>query len=153
MRRSLFILMTGFLLAVAAYAGLYFVVTARYHSMETSPEPELAWLKREYHLSDKDFDRICQMHDAYMSGCAERCRLIDEKNSELRKFLAETNAVTPQVEQTLAEAASLRAECQKKMLNHFFEVSRMMPPEQGRRYLAWVQDKTILADSHQQMHH
>jgi hypothetical protein len=153
MRRSLFILVTGFLLAVAAYAGLYFVVTAKYHSMETSPEPELTWLKREYHLSDKEFEQICQMHDSYMSGCAERCRQIDEKNEQLRKLLAATNAVTPQVETTLAESALLRAECQKKMLNHFFEVSRMMPPEQGRRYLAWVQDKTILADSHQQMHH
>jgi hypothetical protein len=153
MRRSLFILITGFFLAVAAYAGLYFIVTAKYHSMEKSPEPEIAWLKREFHLSDSEFERICQMHDSYMSGCAERCRQIDEKNEELRKLLAETNAVTPKVEKALADAALLRAQCQKQMLNHFFEVSRTMPPDQGRRYLAWVQNQTILGDSHQQMHH
>jgi hypothetical protein len=30
------------------------------------------------------------------------------------------------------------------MLKHFQEVSRAMPPEQGRRYLAWVQEQTVL---------
>jgi hypothetical protein len=30
------------------------------------------------------------------------------------------------------------------MLKHFFEVSRTMPAEQGRRYLAWVQAQTCL---------
>jgi hypothetical protein len=39
------------------------------------------------------------------------------------------------------------------MLQHFYEVSRTMPPEQGRRYLAWVQERTILADSHEEMQH
>jgi hypothetical protein len=30
------------------------------------------------------------------------------------------------------------------MLRHFYEVSRTMPPEQGRRYLAWVQERTFM---------
>jgi hypothetical protein len=30
------------------------------------------------------------------------------------------------------------------MLKHFFEVSRTMPPEQGKRYLAWVRENTCL---------
>ncbi len=30
------------------------------------------------------------------------------------------------------------------MMQHFYEVSRAMPPEQGKRYLAWVQSETLL---------
>ena len=37
------------------------------------------------------------------------------------------------------------------MLKHFFEVSRTMPPEQGRRYLTWVQEQTCLRE--QTMNH
>ena len=40
----------------------------------------------------------------------------------------------------------LRADCQTMMLHHFIQVSQTMPPEQGRRYLAWVKDKAFLSD-------
>ena len=72
---------------------------------------------------------------------------------ELKRLLANTNAVTPEIQKTLAEAAQLRADCQKEMLQHFYDVSRTMPPEQGKRYLAWVQRSTVLSDSHKDMHH
>jgi hypothetical protein len=66
-------------------------------------------------------------------------------------LLAETNTVTPEIERTLAQAAAFRAECQAKMLQHFYEVSRTMPAEQGRRYLQWVQQQTVLTDAHSGM--
>ena len=113
----------------------------------------MAWLKEEFHLSDAEFARVCQMHDGYLAGCAERCRSIDEKNAHLRHLLAATNTITPDIERTLGEAAQLRAECQKQMLQHFYDVSRTMPPEQGKRYLAWVQERTVLPNAHSQMHH
>ena len=30
------------------------------------------------------------------------------------------------------------------MLTHFLQVSRAMPPKQGQRYLAWVEQQTLL---------
>jgi hypothetical protein len=30
------------------------------------------------------------------------------------------------------------------MMQHFYEVSRAMPPDQGKRYLTWVQQETLL---------
>lgn len=143
--------MLGLGLAVAAYFGFYYAGTARSRQLEANREPELAWLRQEFHLSDAEFARVSQMHAAYLQGCAERCRLIDEKNEHLKALLAATNAVTPEIARTLQEAAELRADCQSKMLQHFYEVSRTMPPEQGRRYLAWVQEQTVLADSHRGM--
>jgi hypothetical protein len=153
MRRAWLIFVGGLLLALAAYAGFYYAGTARCTGMMRSATPELAWLKAEYHLSDAEFERICRLHEAYLAGCAERCRLIDERNAHLRHLLAATNTITPEIEQTLAQAAALRAECQKQMLQQFFEVSRTMPPGQGKRYLDWVQEQTVLSDSHSQMHH
>ncbi len=153
MRRSWFIIVAGAALGLAVYFGLYFAGTAQSRLLEKKATPELAWLKREFHLGDAEFGRICRMHDAYMTGCMERCYRIDRKNEQLRELLARSSEVTPEIEKKLAEAAQLRAECQKEMLQHFYQVSRTMPPDQGKRYLAWVQQQTVLSDSHSQMHH
>ena len=151
MRRAWLIILAGLALAGGAYWGSYRAATANCHAMETSKEPELAWLKAEFHLSDAEFARVSAMHEAYLAGCAERCRRIDEKNAYLKQLLAGANAITPEIEKVLADAALLRAECHKKMLGHFYQVSRTMPPEQGKRYLAWVQEKTIMSDAHRGM--
>src|SRR3989442_291713 len=151
MKRPSVILVAGLAIALLAYFGFYYAGTANYRGLQRGETPELDWLKKEFHLGDNEFARISQMHKAYLAGCMERCRRIDLKNVELKRLLAGTNAMTPEIEKTLAEAAQLRAECQKKMLEHFYAVSRTMPPEQGKRYLAWVQEKTILSDSHKTM--
>src|SRR5438067_2141704 len=82
--------------------------------------------------------QVVQLHDAYRPQCAEMCRRIDEQNARVQQLLAATNAVTPEIKEALAEAARLRAECETAMLQHFYEVSRQMPPAQGKRYLVWV---------------
>ena len=153
MKRALLILVAGLAGAVVAYCAFYYACTSSCRMMEHNKTPELAWLKTEFQLSYAEFQRISEMNDAYMAGCMERCRAIDEKNEHLKHLLASTNAVSPEIEKTLAEAAQLRAQCQKQMLQHFYDVSKTMPLEQGKRYLVWVQDQTILADSHSQMHH
>ena len=153
MNRSLVILIAGLALATTGYVGVYYAGRAAHSSMEHSASPELAWLKEEFHLSDDDFARLSRMHDQYLNGCAERCAQIDKKNQELTRLLRDADRVTPEIEQLLRESAQLRADCQKQMLQHFFEVSRAMPPEQGKRYLAWVQSRTILPDTHATMHH
>jgi hypothetical protein len=147
------IFLSGLVAAMLAYFGFYLLGSANSQSFRQSPQPELAWLKEEFHINDGEFARICQMHAEYMSGCAERCRRIDAKNQELKQLLSETNSITPEIEKSLNEAALLRANCQKQMLEHFYKVSQTMPPEQGKRYLAWVQEQTILCDSHSMMHH
>ena len=151
MRRPWLIILAGLMLALGAYWGSYRACSSNWHAIEASQEPELAWLKTEFHLSDAEFARVSALHEGYLAGCAERCRQIDEKNTHLKHLLAMTNAITPDIERTLAEAASLRAECYKQMLDHFYQVSKTMPPEQGKRYLSWVQNRTILSGAHQAM--
>ena len=153
MSRPILILLAGLAVAALAYCGVYYTGTASCCQMTKGNAPELAWLKQEFHLSDSEFKRISEMHEVYLSGCAERCRRIDQKNEDLARLLAATNTITPDMEKALSESALLRADCQKKMLQHFYDVSRTMPPEQGKRYLAWVQQQTVASDSHSQMHH
>jgi Heavy-metal resistance len=145
MKRPWLIILGGLILAGVAYATIYLHAVCVQRSVEQSSRPELAWLKKEYELTDPQFARVMELHNAYTPKCREMCRLIDEKNARLQQLLAATNAITPEITQALAEAAQVRVECQSAMLEHFYEISRAMPPEQGKRYLAWVQRETLMA--------
>ena len=113
--------------------------------MMDSTKPELAWLKSEFNLSDVEFKRICDLHAAYMPRCAEMCRRVDQQNKRLMELLSSTNGMTPEIQAAVAEGARIRGECQNNMLAHFLEVSRTMPPEQGRRYLQWILQRTLVS--------
>ena len=145
MKRAALIGFLGLALAGAAYCAFYFIGSASQRDLMRNPVPELAWLKKEFNLSDAELTRIAKLHEAYRPHCVEMCRRIDQQNAKLKRLLAATNTMTPEVEQFLAEAAQLRSECQRDMLRHFFAVSQTMPPEQGRRYLEWILERTVLA--------
>lgn len=144
MRRGFTILALGFVGAVLAYYCFYLLGTATPRAWLRSHQPELAWLKHEFKLNDLEFERIAQLHEGYLPQCKERCRHIEELNNKLMKAIGATVQMTPEIEQLLADRARMRADCQAEMLRHFFEVSRAMPAEQGKRYLAWVQEQTCL---------
>jgi hypothetical protein len=144
MKKGGLILLLGLVLGTAGFSGFYYLGMAPARQMMHQPEPELAWLKREFNIGDAEFGRIVQMHEAYLPQCATRCRLIEEQNQKLRELLAKEPGTTPEIQNLLLERAKTRAHCEAEMLKHFQEVSRAMPAEQGRRYLAWVQEQTVL---------
>ena len=146
MRRGILVLAVGVVGAALAYGCVYLVGTATPRALLRSTQPELAWLKHEFNLSDAEFTRISQLHTGYLPQCMERCRRIDQLNNSLSNALAAVTRVTPEIEKLLSERAQTRASCQAEMLKHFFEVSRTMPPEQGKRYLAWVRESTCLRE-------
>jgi hypothetical protein len=51
------------------------------------------------------------------------------------------------MEKLLGERAQVRATCQAEMLKHFYQVSRTMPIDQGKRYLAWAWNNTCLRET------
>ena len=144
MKRLLIILIGGLLVGCAAYCVFYFPSAAAHRKMLEGKSPELLWLQKEFNLTDAELARITQLHEAYLPQCKARCEHIEEVNHKLTKTISSASQMTPEIEKLLAERAKLRAECQAEMLNHFFEVSRTMPAEQGRRYLAWVRERTCL---------
>jgi hypothetical protein len=145
MKKAIAMLVLGLLTGLAGYGAFYLFGTASTRQLLREQRPELAWLKKEFNLSDAEYARISELHAAYLPACRERCNRIAEKDAELRDLL-KINTFTPAIEKKLTEAAQLRAECQAAMLKHFYAVSQTMPPAQGQRYLAWVQEKTFLSD-------
>ena len=146
MKKGVLILVLGLVAATAAYGCVYFVCTSSARAMQKSDRPELVWLKEEFKLSDAEFKRISNLHVAYLPQCREMCRKIDAESERRQKLLANATNSTPEIEASLTEAARLRSECQRMMLHHFFEVSQTMPPDQGRRYLSWVNGKAFAAN-------
>jgi small-conductance mechanosensitive channel len=153
MKKSALILLLGLLVSAGAFSGFYYFGTVRCRDMMRESKPELAWLKKEFKLSDAEFARILQLHEAYLPQCRERCMRVKDQDAKLQQLLAQAKAVTPEVQSLLAERAKTRAECEAEMLKHFLEVSRTMPPQQGQRYLAWVQQQTSLRGQGMEQRH
>lgn len=153
MKKVVAILSIGVLLCAAAFAGFYYFGTASSRALMTAPQPELAWLKQEFKLNDAEYDRILRLHEAYLPQCAQRCLRIAELNRKLEELLRTASSLTPEIRNTLAQRARLRADCEAEMLNHFIEVSRMMPSAQGQRYLEWVEQQTFMSGQAMEQRH
>jgi hypothetical protein len=143
MKRAPLILVCAVVLGLLLGASAYYWRTAPQRAMLCCERPELEWLKQEFLLNDAQFARVGEMHDAYLANCAEMCNRIDGTNALIRQVVASNKAVTPELETLLTQAAELRTQCQRQMLEHIFNVSREMPPEQGKRYLQWVQEQVF----------
>jgi hypothetical protein len=152
MKRASYIIIIGLIAAVVGYACTYLAGMKSRHYIEKSNQPALAWLQEEYHLNNAQFVRECQLQAAYQPKCAEMCRKIDAMNARLQTLIAATNIITPEIKQVLAENAQLRANCEQMMLAHCYAVAQVMPPEQGKRYLAWVQQKTLMPSVEPETH-
>jgi hypothetical protein len=143
MNRSLIIVLGALFLGAAVFAGSYYTSRHACRLCQSQPADKLAWLREEFHLNDADMARIHQLHDAYEPQCMEMCMKVAAKRQELETALADGTNVTDTVRQKLTELAEIRAQCQAQMLQHFINVSRAMPPEEGRRYLEEMKKITL----------
>src|SRR4029453_17146243 len=126
MKSRIVILIGGLVIGATAFCGFYQFGTASHRGLLREQTPELAWLMKEFSLSDAELSRIARLHEAYQPHCDVMCQRIEEQNAKLRKLLASGSAMTPEIEATVAEAAKLRGECQCDMLRHFLQVSQTM---------------------------
>ena len=131
------------LVGVVLFAACYWTASRARVAAGNRQLDELAWLVREFRLSDPELTRIRALHDGYRPGCEEMCARLAAKNRDLAAALNGATNVGPEVVSQLAEAAALRAECQTRMLRHFLEVARTMPVEPGARYLVEMQRLTL----------
>lgn len=151
MRRSLLILCALLVACVALCFGVYRLSGHWRATQLARSTDDLDWLRMEFHLGDAELARIRQLHDGYLPKCREYCDRIAAKKREVAEGLANGTNVSAAVEAKLAEVATLRAQCQAAMLRHFVEVSRVMPSEQGKRYLAEMERLTL--GTHEQIEH
>lgn len=143
MNRSLVILLGALALGAAIFAGSYFASQRATVICCANPADDLSWLRSEFHLSDAEMARIRELHEGYQPKCAEMCAKIAEQKRELETLLGNGTNITAEAQAKLTEIATLRAQCQAQMLQHFVAVSQTMPPEEGRRYLAEMKRLTL----------
>ncbi len=143
MKRLVTILFLGLALGGLAGTGVYLARTTPERAMLCCPKPEQAWLQHEFQLTDAQFARVQKLETQYQAECQERCRRVNSTNDLVRRQFTSHAASTPELERLLACAAQLRADCQLRMLEYCYAVSREMPPDQGQRYLNWVCDQVL----------
>ena len=144
MNRSLIVVLGALATGAAVFAACYFGSKRAYMTM--CPADDLSWLRTEFHLNDAEMARIRQLDDDYLPQCAKMCALVATKNAEVQALVAGKTNVTAEAQNKLTELANLRAQCQAHMLQHFIAVSQVMPPAEGRRYLAQM-EKIALGSS------
>jgi hypothetical protein len=143
MNRSLAIVLGALALGVALFSGSYLVGQRLCQFCVTQPPGSLDWMQKEFHLNAAEMVRIQKLHADYLSQCNLMCGMVAAKKQEVTAALNGATNVSPVAEQKLAELAACRAQCQSRMLRYFVEVSRTMPPAEGRRYLAEMQNAAL----------
>ena len=149
MKRPLVILLGVLVIGAAIFTGSFYFSQRACANMMGGKD-DLSWLQSEFHLSDAEMARVRQLHEGYMPQCAAMCAKIAAKRDEVAAALANGTNVTADVQKKLTELGELHAQCQAQMLQHFVDVSRAMPPEEGRQYLAEMERITIGFDGAEQ---
>src|SRR5215470_3749863 len=83
----LFVAVAILFATIAAGFGAFwlctFFGTADLRSVSLDRDPELIWLRREFHLTDVQFQRIQALHSAYVGKCDLTCQRIMDANAAL----------------------------------------------------------------------
>lgn len=83
----------------------------------------MAWLRREFRLTDSQFAAVQALHDDYAVECSDHCATITAARQR--------SAPAPEI-------AALERICVDAMTAHFRRAAALISPEQGERYLATV---------------
>jgi hypothetical protein len=89
----------------------------------------LTWLREEYHIPEDNFRQIVKLHEAYFARCDKMCADLLEAHAASSRL---ANRQTAQQEHDLCE------HCLNTMIEHLQTVASLMPPQEGRRFLATV---------------
>lgn len=146
MHRRMLSLVAAFAAAAAMFAAGRMAAARITEEQARSHSDELAWLRTEFGLSEPQIEEVRRLHDAYRPECAQMCARISAASRELADTVSRSTNESAAFQEKLNAIALLRAECQGRMLHHFFQVSRTMPADQGRRYLELMLRKTCLPE-------
>ncbi|HEV2328144.1 MAG TPA: hypothetical protein VGY56_05065 [Verrucomicrobiae bacterium] len=143
MVRSLIIVLGALALGAALFIGSFALSRNVCRVCVAEPPGSPHWLQSQYHLSNEEMAGIQKLHNDYLSQCDLMCRMITEKQQAVATALNNSTNVSFLAQQKIDELAACRAHCQSQMLQYFVNVSRIMPPDEGRRYLADMEKDTL----------
>jgi HAMP domain-containing protein len=143
MSRPVLILLAIALASVAIFAWVFLFASKASSRHLSRPTDELEWLQTEFRLGKAEMERVRELHNRYLPVCQSFCDQIAREKRSLQQLVEQGQGTSEAARQRLDEIARLRASCQAAMLQHFEEVSRVMPPEEGRRYLKEMRRFTL----------
>ncbi len=123
------------LLAVAGYATTYFLRLQSACPYGHDDPSGLQWLRKEFHVTDVQFEKIKALHKAYRPICDERCSRVRDAELELQQYIDANTDMTPELSAAFDRTSQVREECRRGMLEHIYAVSREMEPSEGRRFV------------------
>lgn len=124
-------------LAVLAAAGVY-AVHFRQQTADLRQTDPQQWLRRQYALSDAQFAEVQRLESSYRPVCNRHCSDYMAAHDRLQALVASNSSWAPAMAQAMADVYRAEMECRRDMLRHAYDVSRVMAPEQGRRYLGMI---------------
>jgi Heavy-metal resistance len=139
----LFGVIGGFAVATITFFVIHFFGTSELREMAKTPNGELEWLRREFHLSDAQFQKIETLQATYAPVCDAMCQRIMEANAKLDRLMSENSELTPDVQAAMKEAGLVQEDCHQQMLAHIYRVSAQMNPAEGQRYLRMMKSRVI----------
>jgi hypothetical protein len=86
------------------------------------------------------------LEDAYRPICDDHCLKYTEAYANLTTLLKQNSTWTPGTQQAVETLYQVEMECHRDMLKHAYEVSAVMSPEQGKRYLEMIKTRLSLDD-------
>jgi hypothetical protein len=144
---GLFVTVAILFVAIAAGLGAFwlctFFGTTDLRSVSSDRNADLMWLRREFDLTDVQFQRIRALHTDYAAKCDLMCQRIMNANAALDAAISRNNQVTPEIQQAMGEVGRVQQDCQQSMLAHVYEVSAQMPPSSAARYLQLMKQRII----------
>lgn len=135
MRKGALALIFAVLGSALAYCIYFYCATQPVQAMLTQPDGQMEWLRREFRLNDAQFTKVKQLHEAYRPGCDQMCLRIAEANGEANALIANSNAMTPEIEAALQKCSTLQNKCRQALLAHVYAVGAEMNPSEARRYI------------------
>lgn len=143
MQRGILILILALLLAGTAFCGFRWFAGREARAMSQSVDGEMAWLRREFNLSDEQFSRVAALHEAYRPKCDALCAAVVAANAKLDAVIDQSRQVTPTVAAALKDVAAVEDDCHRAMLAHLYAVSAEMNPDAARRYVAMMKPRIV----------
>ncbi len=133
---ALFIGTAAFLLTRAAHlerSSQAFV--KKVSSLEQDTRANLAWMRKELSLTDEEFARECQLHEAHLVEYRRLCAEMNAARERLKQALENGNELTEEGQAAIRDYEVHFEASERAAIKHVKKVAASLSPEAGRVYL------------------
>ncbi len=127
MKRLIVVLALAAVLGSGTYFIAYNVVQRSLCPVSNVEEP-LGWMRQEFHLNDSQLAQIQKLEDDYAPRCTSMCDQIQQSHAALKTLIMTHGNMSPEVKAALQKDGEIQQQCREDMLNHLYEISKVMPP-------------------------